>query len=108
MNEVREDENVVDLEDFKAKLKTGGRVPPSGDWLTPMKIGSEFLVRPKTQQSWLLAKFMQAGVKNGNVLLIPMRGEAADTPETEWIWVDPIEFCKWWEFRGYVLVPVDD
>lgn len=101
-------DNVLDFVAKKALLQTGGGTPPDGDWLSRMKIGTEFLVRPKTQKTWMLAKFMQAGVRNGNVLLIPMKGEDVTCPDSEWIWADPIEFCKFWEFKGILLEPMDE
>jgi hypothetical protein len=101
-------DNVLDFREHKKILQTGGRVPPSGDWLSGMKLGTEFLVRPMTQKSWILQKFMQAGVRNGNVLLIPMQGEAVTAPDNEWLWADPVEFCKVWELKGILLEPVDD
>lgn len=100
-------DNVLDFVKQKALL-TGGGTPPDGDWLSKMKIGTEFLVRPKTQKTWILAKFMQAGIRNGNVLLIPMKGEDVTCPDSEWIWADPVEFCKFWEFKGVLLEPVDE
>lgn len=101
-------DNVLDFVAKKALLQTGGGTPPDGDWLSGMKIGTEFLVRPKTQKTWMLAKFMQAGVRHGNVLLIPMKGEDVTCPDSEWIWADPIEFCKFWEFKGILLEPTDE
>lgn len=105
-----ENDNVVlDLEERrKARKGLGGGGPPDVDWLSPMKLGSEFLVRPKQQKTWILAKFMQAGCKDGNVLLIPMKGEEVSAPESDWIWCDPVEFCRFWEFRGYVLIPIEE
>lgn len=100
-------DNVLDFAKQKALLAAGGGTPPDGDWLTPMKIGTEFLVRPKVQKTWMLQKFMQAGVRNGNVLLIPMKGEEVTVPDTEWIWADPIEFCRFWEFKGIILEPIN-
>lgn len=106
-----ENDNVVlDLEERRKQKRRGlgGGNPPTDDWLSPMKIGTEFLVRPVSQKTWILAKFMQAGCKDGNVLIIPMKGEEVTAPESEWIWCDPVEFCKFWEFRGYVLIPVEE
>lgn len=106
------EDNVVSNEEFiKRKSRKGlgfGGGPPDEDWLSGMKLGSEFLVRPKQQKTWILAKFMQAGVKDGNVLVIPMKGEEVTAPEADWIWCDPVEFCRFWEFRGYVLVPIEE
>lgn len=100
-------DNVLDFVEQKALLQAGGRLPPPGDWLTGMKLGTEFLVRPKEQKTWVLQKFMQAGVRNGNVLLIPMKGEEVTAPDSEWIWADPVEFCKFWELKGILLEPHD-
>lgn len=105
-------DNVLDFAEKKKALQaltvTGGGTPPDGDWLSPMKLGTEFLVRPKAQKTWILAKFMQAGIKNGNVLLIPMKGEEVTVPDTEWLWADPVEFCRFWEFKGIILEPIND
>lgn len=108
------EDDVVDLAEFRrsrlravAKTILGGG-PPDGEWLSKMKVGTEFLVRPKAQKTWMLAKFMQAGSKNGNVLVIPMKGEEVNAPESEWMWVDPEEFCKFWELRGILLIPKEE
>ena len=101
-------DNVLDFVEHKKGLQVGGGTPPDGDWLSRMKLGTEFLVRPKVQKTWMLQKFMQAGIKNGNVLLIPMKGEEVSVPDTEWIWADPVEFCKFWEFKGIILEPIDE
>lgn len=115
MNEatVKEDKtNVLDFMEKRKALATGGGGSAGMEWLTNMKMGSEFLVRPLSQKTWVLAKFMFAGNKiqasYTNTLLIPMKGESVSQDESEWMWVDPVEFCKFWEFRGYILVPEDE
>src|SRR5882672_200701 len=63
--------DVISFDEFrknKARLRGGGSAPPEGDWLSDMVCGTEFLVRPKTQKTWILAKFMHAGLRAGCVL----------------------------------------
>ena len=100
--------DVISLDEFRRnhpRLKGGGGMPPDGDWLSGMVCGTEFLVRPKIQKTWILAKFMHAGLRQGVVLVIPMRGDEAIQDEKEWVWVDPVEFCKFWELRAILLIP---
>lgn len=87
------------------RLKTKGRGPGSGDYLSPMKCGTEFLVRGNNNYAWLLNEFMHAGKKEGNVLLIPHG--MLEKPEA-WIWVDPVLFCVHFELRGVLSVPEDE
>lgn len=102
-------DNVLDfIEKKKALTMAGGGTTSDVDWLSPMKVGTEFLVRPKVQKTWVLAKFMHAGCKDWNVLVIPMKGEEVTSPESEWIWVDPVEFCKFWDFKGILLEPINE
>lgn len=105
--------DVVSLEEVrknKAKFRTvtGGGVPPDSEWLPKMEWGTEFLVRPKVQKTWLLVKFMMGGVQNGCVLVIPVRGDEPIQDDKEWMWVDPVEFCKYWELMAILLVPEKD
>lgn len=100
--------DVVSLDEFRKnmpRLKGGGSKPPTGDWLSSMVCGTEFLVRPKVQKTWILAKFLHAGTRQGCVLVIPMRGDEPVQDDKEWVWVDPVEFCKFWELRAILLVP---
>lgn len=100
--------DVVSLDEWRknrVRLKGGGNIPPEGDWLSDMVCGTEFLVRPKTQKTWILAKFMHAGLRAGCVLVIPMQGDEPVQDDKQWVWVDPIEFCKFWELRAILLIP---
>lgn len=102
--------DVISFDEYRKnrlRLKTGGNQPPEGDWLSGMVCGTEFLVRPKVQKTWILAKFMHAGLRQRCVLVIPMRGDQPIQDDKEWVWVDPIEFCKFWELRTILLVPED-
>lgn len=85
-------------------LKTAGKGPTDKDWLSPMVCGTEFLARKNGHEPWILAEFMHGGKKEGNVLLIPNR--AYNNPR-EWIWVDPVAFCRAFELRGVLEVPED-
>ena len=101
-------DDVISLSEYKknrTRLATGGGKPPEGDWLSGMKSGTEFLVRPKVQKTWLLAKFMHAGTRAGCVLIIPMQGDEPIADDKQWVWTDPVEFCHFWELRAILLVP---
>lgn len=88
-------------------LKPAWRGPKDGDWLSPMKCGTEFLVRSKVGEApkWLLHEFTHGGKIHGNVLICPT--PTLNDPRT-WKWVDPIEFCKSFELRGILEEPKDD
>ncbi len=92
---------------FQPLLKTGGKGPPQGYWLSPMKSGTEFLTRGKTmgQPKWLLNEWTHCGKMKGNVLICPT--SSLNNPTT-WIWVDPIEFCRVFELRAILEIPKDD
>jgi len=100
--------DVVSLDEFRKnhpRRATGGGAPPAGDWLSGMVCGTEFLVRPKIQKTWILAKFMHAGLRANCVLVIPMQGDEPIQDDKQWVWVDPAEFCKFWELRAILLIP---
>lgn len=86
------------------RLKTKGKGPSGHDYLSPMKCGTEFLVRGNNNYAWLLNEFMHAGKKEGNVLLIP-HGKL-EQPD-QWIWVDPELFCISFELRAILEIPED-
>jgi len=91
----------------QSRLAPDWRGPKDGDWLSPMKSGTEFLVRGKTlgQPRWLLTEFTHGGKLKGNVLICPT--SSLNNPAT-WMWVDPIEFCRAFEWRATLAVPDDD
>ncbi len=93
--------DVINLAEYKAqpRRKTGGGYPPTNaDYLSKMEWGTQFFVRPRMNKTWLLAKFLHAGTRKGVILLVPMRG-AEDTvsDDREWVPVDPVTFCEYWE-----------
>jgi len=95
------DEDEVD----QPVLKTASKGPTDGDWLSPMRSGTEFLVRGRSAAGhprWLLSEFTHGGKKAGNVLLCPT--QTLNDIRT-WIWVDPVEFCKVFELRGVLEEP---
>jgi len=101
--------NVTSLEEFKARPKTAGKEPPDGgkDWLSGMATGTEFLIRDRwgsLTPKWVVLEWIFGGLHpTGNVLLLPMK--TPNDPKT-WQWVHPAEFCKAFEFRGIVDIPV--
>jgi hypothetical protein len=105
-----EDENVVSMEEFKARPKPAMKEPPEGpDWLSSIKSGTEFLVRDKfgaLTPRFLVLEWIHGGLHpTGNVLLIP-----AKTPNDtkNWQWVDPIEFCRIYDNRGILWEPEEE
>lgn len=89
------------------QLKLDWKGPKDGDWLSPMKCGTEFLVRAKMGESprWLLHEFTHGGKIHGNVLICPT--PTLNDPRT-WKWVDPAEFCRAFELRGIIEIPEND
>lgn len=82
--------------------------PPNGDWLSPLGdppypfSGTEFLCRDKAGRfapRFVVQEYTFGGKIRGNVLLIPTK--TLNDPKT-WQWVDPIEFCQIFEFRGII------
>jgi len=99
---------VVSLEEFRKnhpKPMGGGSPPSEGDWLSPMVWGTEFRVSPKMQKTWLLMTFTMAGVRNGTVLVIPHHGDEISQDTKEWMWVNPLDFCKFWDKIAVILIP---
>lgn len=102
-----DDDNVVSMDEWKRQPRpmrggVGPPMKPGTDYLSDMKSGTEFLVRDKTgiTPRWLVVEWVNGGLHStGNVLLIPTK--SANDVRT-WIWVDPIEFCKAFEFRGII------
>lgn len=90
------------------RLMRGGNEPPvyGKDYLSSMKAGTEFLVRDRQgliAPKFIVIEWIFGGLHHtGNVLLIP-----AKTPNDHhgWQWVDPKEFCKFFEFRGIIEEP---
>lgn len=78
--------------------------PPEGDWLSPLECGTEFKCRDKTGRTprWLVMEYTHMGKLKGDVLLSP--SYSIQNPGS-WFWVEPIEFCKQWEWRGVIQEP---
>lgn len=103
-----DEDNIVSLEDFrKAIPKTAPKEPSEGDWLSGMICGTEFKCRDKTGRTprWLVQEFTQMGKLKGDVLLSPT--VTIQDPKG-WFWVEPVEFCRQWEFRGIIEEPKEE
>ncbi len=93
------EDNVIEV-DFsvpRVSTITGGR-PPSDTWLTRLKTGTCFVVRPKSFKGWLLQEFCHGGRRNNAVMLIIM--DSGQRLKFEWC--DPERFCQ--EFDLYEIV----
>jgi hypothetical protein len=97
-----EDEPSTDL--TLAIPKPSMKEPPEGDWLSPLECGTEFKCRNKTGRSppWLVLEYTHMGKLKGDVLLCPT--VSINNP-TSWFWVEPVMFCREWEFRGVISQP---
>src|SRR6266436_2950040 len=97
-----EDDNIIDLTLPIPKPKM--KEPPEGDWLSPLECGTEFKCRDKTGRTprWLVMEYTHMGKLKGDVMLSPSYN--INNPQS-WFWVEPIEFCKQWEFRGVIQEP---
>jgi len=104
--------DVVSLEEFRKNYPRTKPKGPNGttDWLTPMAWGTQFYVRPKLQKTWMLAKFLHAGLRKNAVLLVPMMGsEDVVADEREWLAVEPIAFCQYWELISeFPPIPIEN
>lgn len=105
-----EDAEVVSLDEFKARPKPAMKEPPSGsDWLSAIKSGTEFLTRDKFASltpRWVVLEWIHGGLHpTGNVLLIPAK---SPNDTKTWQWVDPVEFCRMFEFRGIIWEPEEE
>lgn len=74
--------------------KTDTPAPIGIDWLTPLTIGTLFLVKPKanTQQKIFLGEYRKTNQFEKAVTIHSNLGEPEQT-----VIVDPIEFCKAYE-----------
>lgn len=87
------------------RLKPKWRDPDGEDWLSPLarNPGTQFKARDKIQgRRWQVIEFACLGKLLGDVMLCPV--QFIEDPKT-WFWVDPITFCKEWEFRGVTEIP---
>lgn len=112
MNEAKniKDENDNILQFSKDRIpipKPAWKGPVETDWLSPLACGTEFLCRDKTGRNprWLVNEFTHCGKIHGNVLVSPT--VTLQDPKT-WFWVEPVEFCKQWEFRGIIEEPKNE
>jgi hypothetical protein len=85
-NEEQENKNVTHL--WQPKLITGGKSPPGHNWLSDMKEGSVFLVKPKQSGGFALGQFHLLHKLDNAVHLM----DNLQQGETH-IWVDPVAFC---------------
>lgn len=99
---------IVNEDMVEPNLKIGGNPPADNDWLSGMKCGTEFLCSPKRYPgNWIFTKFLHGGMLNGNVLIIPMKGDEPIQDPSEWVWTKGDRFCRFWELMGVLLIPKD-
>ena len=111
INKINED-NVIhpDFRQPRLKFKVKDR-PPTDDWLSSMKPGTEFVTYFRQGTiNWLLSEWTFLGWKEGlegtgGVCWIVPTQEINNIKE--WKPVDPINFCKAFELRGITEIPED-
>jgi len=103
MNETPHLELVIDNTEDVIPAKPGSKEPPHpGDWLSNIPSSTEFLCRDKQGRYYprfVVLEYTHGGKIHGNVLLIPTK--TLQDIKT-WQWVDPMEFCGIFEFRGII------
>lgn len=100
---VNNDNEELDLPAKAVHPKNDWRGPPDIDWLSPMSAGTEFKCHDKLMgRRWQVMEFTHLGKLKGDVLLSPT--VFIDDPKA-WFWVEPVSFCKEWEFRGVIEIP---
>ena len=97
------DDNVFDLAARREqpKLKVDWRGPDDKDWLSTLSSGTEFWCKDRTGRTpkWSVQDFTHCGKLKGYVLLAPT--VTLQDPRT-WFWVEPVSFCKDWDFLGII------
>lgn len=88
---VEENTNILPFQVIEGGLKTGGKEPPSHDWLTEMTPGTVFLAAPKAGYEPICAKFTVKGHAMGE----GQDGESAVElfQEGAEYWVVAARFC---------------
>ena len=110
VNNQDKDQGRLDIDDKPRhpRLKPDWRGPDGDDWLSPLARipGTKFKARDKVQgRRWQVLEFTCLGKMLGDVYLAP----APFIEDTKsWFWVDPLIFCKEWEFRGVTEIPGEE
>lgn len=87
----------------KLVLHPGGKVPDN-DWLSPMKTGTIFLVRPKRYPNSDLADFTKAFQKGSAVLI---RSEDQND-KVHYVWHDVERFVQSYELYAILKEPDEE
>jgi hypothetical protein len=97
--EEQKDKNVTNL--WTPRVITGGKGPPGHNWLSGMKVGSVFLVKPKSSGGFALGQFhMLHKFDKACHLMDNLTG----SQETH-IWVDPAIFSQQFELVIVLFEP---
>lgn len=89
---------------FKPKLITGGKGPPSDNWLVDLKVGCVFLCKNKQPGAFALAQFhVEQKIENAIMLMSNLH----NGPE-EFIWVDPTNFCNVYKLVAKLYEPDEE
>jgi hypothetical protein len=71
------------------RVVTGGKGPPTGDWLSDLPDGTRFLCRPKQNQPMeVLACYEIIARSNKGIMLY------SDLNESRYFWIDPVLFSR--------------
>jgi len=90
---------------WKPRLITGGKGGAGHNWLSEIREGSIFLVRPKSSGGFALGQFHLLHKLDNAVHL--MDNLTSGGGETH-IWVDPIAFCSQFNLVTILFEPEDD
>lgn len=87
---MEEETNVVPFSVIEGGLKTGGKEPPSNDWLSTMTPGTVFLASPKQGYDPLCSKFTVVGSADGeNDIAVELTQDGSPN-----FWVIANRFCN--------------
>ena len=92
---------------FKPRLITGGKGPTEHNWLSKLKVGTVFLVKPKSSGGFALGQFHLLHKLDKACHLMDNLTNSAASAETH-IWVDPANFSSQFELVTILFEPEEE
>jgi hypothetical protein len=86
---------------FKPRLITGGKGPSGQNWLSQLKVGSVFLVKPKASGGFALGQFHLLHKLDKACHLMDNLTSAQETH----LWVEPVAFSSQFELVTILFEP---